>query len=374
VAPEVVDFQQQVVGTGGVGVAIAAPGAIQQASTYTLSFTNPAVWQNDPTVAYTLANETTGAVVEEGVVSGGQREIPPLEGFIVDIRNETAVAVIDSTVRFTGEGGTYLPVVRPASISAAVSSRFVPLPADFEVHFTEAVADTSLRLAFGMREIPTPFYLQNVMTRARQDFVVLEDVPELQNGEYDHGELIVIVSGEAPGVPPQLEGGRWRSNWAIRLLPPDPALEPDTPVVPPAPGAVLHFRTSKPFQTGDRVTFSVQPPAFEQERAAAALGDIVVVPNPYVATSVFEPPNTYRTGRGERRIYFMNLPPECTIRIYTLTGQLVQTLQHQATIDDGQLAWDLVSRDGMNVAYGVYVYHVEAPGLGEHIGRFALIK
>ena len=70
----------------------------------------------------------------------------------------------------------------------------------------------------------------------------------------------------------------------------------------------------------------------------------------------------------------MNLPRECTIRIYTITGQLVQTLHHDSTGDDGQLAWDLVSRDGMNIAYGIYLFHVEAPGVGDHIGRFAVIK
>ena len=31
-------------------------------------------------------------------------------------------------------------------------------------------------------------------------------------------------------------------------------------------------------------------------------------------------------------------------------------------------------RDGMNVAYGVYLFHVDAPGVGEHVGRFAVIK
>jgi hypothetical protein len=93
-----------------------------------------------------------------------------------------------------------------------------------------------------------------------------------------------------------------------------------------------------------------------------------------VATSRFEPANPYLVGRGERRIYFMNLPPECTIRIYTLTGELVQTLTHSSALDDGQEPWDLTSRDGMDVAYGVYLFHVDAPGVGESVGRFALIK
>jgi hypothetical protein len=70
----------------------------------------------------------------------------------------------------------------------------------------------------------------------------------------------------------------------------------------------------------------------------------------------------------------MNLPATCTIRIYTVTGQLVQTLSHDTSIDDGQEPWDLVTKDGMNAAYGIYIFHVDAPGIGEHVGRFAVIK
>ena len=52
----------------------------------------------------------------------------------------------------------------------------------------------------------------------------------------------------------------------------------------------------------------------------------------------------------------------------------MQTLTHDAAVDDGQEPWNLVSRDGMDVAYGVYIFHVDAPGVGETVGRFALIK
>jgi hypothetical protein len=57
-----------------------------------------------------------------------------------------------------------------------------------------------------------------------------------------------------------------------------------------------------------------------------------------------------------------------------MSGHLVQELQHNGTIDDGQEPWNLVSRDGMNIAFGVYVYHVDAPGIGSHIDKFAVIK
>ncbi len=374
VAP-VLDTQvTRAIGTGSVGIEITSPAVIQQPADYELIFTNASPWQTDPDVGYLLTNRTTGSTVEAGTITNGRREIPPLEGFVIDIRNDTKVALIDSTIQWTGEGGTFTPTVRPASANPAVASRFIALPADFEMVFTEAVADTSLRLAFGMLEIPTRFYISNLTSGERQPFVILEDDPATRNGAYDHGELIAIVSGATPGTEPELAGGKWTSNWSIRLVPPDPQLEPDVPVTPPGVGARLGFRTTKPFQTGDEVTFSLQPGSYSADKAKIDLDDIIVVPNPYVATNTFEPANPFRAGRGERRIYFMNLPAQCTIRIYTVTGSLVQTLEHDSVRDDGQLAWDLVSRDGMNIAFGVYIYHVTAPGVGEKIGRFAVIK
>jgi hypothetical protein len=81
-----------------------------------------------------------------------------------------------------------------------------------------------------------------------------------------------------------------------------------------------------------------------------------------------------QTGRGERRIDFINLPSECTIRIYTVNGALVTTLGKEEAPTNGSLSWNLVTRDNMDVAYGLYVFHVDAPGVGEYIGKFAIIK
>lgn len=57
-----------------------------------------------------------------------------------------------------------------------------------------------------------------------------------------------------------------------------------------------------------------------------------------------------------------------------MSAQLVQTLYHNSNIDNGQEPWNLVSRDGMNIAYGVYVFHIDAPGVGSYIGKFAIMK
>ena len=122
-------------------------------------------------------------------------------------------------------------------------------------------------------------------------------------------------------------------------------------------------------------SFTTVAPHIDTPTAKSDLEKINVVPNPYVATNVIEPSNKVsRTSRGYRRLYFDHLPPQCTIRIYTQAGELVRVLQHDSGLDDGKEFWDLLTKDNMEVAYGLYFFHVEAPGLGEKVGKFVIIK
>ena len=120
--------------------------------------------------------------------------------------------------------------------------------------------------------------------------------------------------------------------------------------------------------------FTVNGARVDNNEAQNDLQNITVVPNPYRAAASWETASPFAFGRGERRIYFNNLPQKCTIRIYTVRGYLVDSIYHDSIAENGSESWDLVSKDGMDVAYGIYVYHVDAPGIGEHIGKFALIK
>ena len=80
------------------------------------------------------------------------------------------------------------------------------------------------------------------------------------------------------------------------------------------------------------------------------------------------------SGRGERRIDFRNLPKECTISIFAISGRRIKVIEHFGSNDQSIATWNLQSDDGLDVSYGVYIYHVDAPGIGEKIGRFAIIK
>ncbi|PJA53118.1 MAG: T9SS C-terminal target domain-containing protein, partial [Candidatus Marinimicrobia bacterium CG_4_9_14_3_um_filter_48_9] len=87
-----------------------------------------------------------------------------------------------------------------------------------------------------------------------------------------------------------------------------------------------------------------------------------------------EPQHLYSSGRGTRKIDFIHLPSKCTIKIFTLSGKLVDTFEHDATGENGAESWDMLSRDGLEIAYGIYIFHVDAPGIGTHVGKFAVIK
>jgi len=95
-----------------------------------------------------------------------------------------------------------------------------------------------------------------------------------------------------------------------------------------------------------------------------------VVPNPYIASSIFD--QSASGVLGGRKVVFRNLPSNSTIRIFTITGELVRLLEHQNS--GGDESWDLLNEDGLEVASGTYIFHVEAAGLGNTIGRVAIIK
>jgi hypothetical protein len=111
---------------------------------------------------------------------------------------------------------------------------------------------------------------------------------------------------------------------------------------------------------------------------------VYVVPNPASAETMapwaLESNNDDPTGL---KVEFRHLPAAvCTIRIYSLAGDLVITIVHDRMedLDNGDYAstgtetWDLVSRNGQDVASGVYIFSVEADGFDTRVGKFVVIR
>ena len=114
------------------------------------------------------------------------------------------------------------------------------------------------------------------------------------------------------------------------------------------------------------------------DKIKSALDLINVVPNPYYAYS------TYETGRIDNRVRITNLPNKCKVKIFTLNGTLVRTFdrdvsgQEDLNIEEKGTAfvhgrrlpfqdWDLKNQSGISVASGLYIIHIDVPGVGEKI-------
>ncbi|MCK5086765.1 MAG: hypothetical protein KAQ90_04545, partial [Melioribacteraceae bacterium] len=200
------------------------------------------------------------------------------------------------------------------------------------------------------------------------------------NGQWDWGEPILLRPTDAQGatVSYYVQFSLKKDSVIItEEVIDDTTSIFDTTIVSfdpilPEEGDIYTVRTKKPFEAGDLYEYNTKSASYSSQEAKNDLDNIYVVPNPYVAFSIAEEPGRTPDKRGDRLLQFRNLPPECTIRIYTITGELVETINKN---DFTSMAtWDLLSFEGQRVAYGVYVYHIDVPGVGEKIGRIAVIK
>jgi hypothetical protein len=86
---------------------------------------------------------------------------------------------------------------------------------------------------------------------------------------------------------------------------------------------------------------------------------INVVPNPYNAFSEYE------RNKLDTRIKIINLPEQCTIRIYSTNGKLIRTIKKDSplTFQD----WNLTNHANIPISSGMYLIHVEVPGVGDRV-------
>ncbi|MBL51674.1 MAG: hypothetical protein CMG57_06925 [Candidatus Marinimicrobia bacterium] len=245
-----------------------------------------------------------------------------------------------------------------AAVVGVFSQGGTAFPADYEVRFSSTIIDTG-----SFAGILTPFEIYKTtmgMIPEKQRFAILKRQPNESNDTWDSHDEIVLFEGDGFSSP----------TWMIKFLQPPE----DTPIVP-TDGDIYHIATSRPFTTNDLFTFITSASRIDENQFNNDLEKIAVVPNPYVVTNALERLDRQNPrDRGPRRLYFNHLPAKCTIRIYTITGELVKSLVHNSTIDDGKEYWDLTTSDNFPIAYGVYIFHVDAGELGEKIGRFAVIK
>ena len=123
-----------------------------------------------------------------------------------------------------------------------------------------------------------------------------------------------------------------------------------------------------PFYTFNTANIS---PVIDEGLGKVALNNVRVVPNPYYAQSAYE------GSQLDNIVKITNLPKECTVKIYTVNGQLVKAF-HKSENDDQhrvEIVWNLKNEGSVDIASGVYLIHIDAGALGATtVKLFAVMK
>ena len=82
-------------------------------------------------------------------------------------------------------------------------------------------------------------------------------------------------------------------------------------------------------------------------------------------------PVPFIPSRGDADITFTNISPICTIKIYTLNGELVRTIEH--TSGKTSYSWDVTNGKGDRLGSGVYLYLIDSKG-SKKKGKLIIIR
>jgi hypothetical protein len=165
-------------------------------------------------------------------------------------------------------------------------------------------------------------------------------------------------------------GNRWRATAFII----DFQLATDATY--PLSGDVYQVDWDRPFFESDTIRFTVSSDdSLDTGDLSSDMKNIKVVPNPYVMTNLMEPALSNPFLNQRRRLLFTHIPATCTIKIFTISGVLVDKIIVENEPDNGIVHWDMLTREGLEIAAGMYLYHVESEVTGdEKLGKFAVIK
>ncbi|QNL20870.1 hypothetical protein HZR84_02565 [Hyphobacterium sp. CCMP332] len=106
-----------------------------------------------------------------------------------------------------------------------------------------------------------------------------------------------------------------------------------------------------------------------KEKGQSDLDIIRVVPNPYYAYSEYE------QSQVDKNVKITNLPGKCKISIFSMNGSLIRQFNRNIPEDIPGLGlssqnWELTNEEGIPVASGVYLIHIDAGELGEKVVKF----
>ncbi len=307
-----------------------------------------------------LLNETTGDTVlaDQTLMDASPQEYPVVEGWRVMVTDgvlasrglvQTGFSGADTTLAWSGVVQQSIPW---AFDNPAYVWSHEPFRCTYELRYT-GDSTRSCWILDGYYEIDNvyqvPFEIWNT-TRNERVSLAVHDLES--DGEWQPYDPLVIVDYPYDSLASvAAESFPFRYSWMFQF---------DSEVFGPATGDIFTVFGAPVNGPGDRFTFKVD--GVDATAAAGDLKNIKAVPNPYFVRNG----NAGRVGE----LQFKNLPDKCTIRIYTMAGDLVETLDH---VGSGEAYWNLLSSNNQQVASGIYIFHVESD-YGEFLGRFAVVK
>ena len=360
-------------GSGRVRLDVVATDSLRAGHEYRLSFASPSP-DSIRATSYSLIDSSadgerrlfaTGSELDGHAIGVAGAGVLPVVSTPLVPASDTSLTRLRpgsaTTVRFA----VNLVALSQAAIQAGRSQnvRRPGYPDDWWIEFDSVVRDTGI-LTSPARPAKFRIFARTADGPRQLDFRFND---RNGSGTLDHAtESIDVLTYKTP--TPNAFDATWRIQFDSRT---DTL---STPLVRPSAGDTLDVRILRPFGASDSLRFAVRPQQVEPAAAKAAWSEKpYVVPNPYVGSASFEPAPIGSSGRGDRRVEFRAIPVGSTIRVYTVRGGLVRTLRQDGSTA-GFVPWDMRNRDNLDIAPGLYVFHVDAPGVGTYVGKFAVVK
>jgi hypothetical protein len=365
--------------TGKVGYKIVDPRLIKNNVQYQIVFEDTIIASSTASNAtytpvtknFSLIDKSTGnRLIDHSTNLAQGFEFPITDGFRISLFN-VAQVTLNSDSSYWSSDSIYTPAITPFRYSKTFGTAW---PNDYLIEVGTVGMDTSqVFAASGTKTLPaTPvnFTVREFKTGNKVKFAFWEnDALKGQEGMLtaftDRSKTDEVIILEKVGT---VENS---PTWSIKF---DIAAN-DSLHRSPVAGEKLKIRTYKPFLSNDIYDFTTSGQRIDQKLAKAELDKIRVVPNPYVVSNSWEPLSPYTSGRGPRELHFTHLPSKCTIRIFNVRGQLVREINHDSpNIADGTEVWNMLTKDELDISYGIYIYHIDAGSIGQTTGKFAVVK
>ena len=354
--------------TGEISFEIIDPTAVLGGHVYEISFEDTTIAGKETdtlrTKNFTVWDATDDVlVIDQSTLLDIGDEIPIFDGIQLTLINEKNVSINED------KSGWNRDVVNPYSFSPVtfIGVKGEKRPNDYQLIIGEPGMSASKDTSIGIYKLPSKsvnFKVINLVDGSEVIFAFAELNGSDGNftvdpDDADNTDIIMFLERN--------KAGKLVYTWQLFMNTKKNGENPQA-------GDTLNLYLNKPFLSYDLYRFEMKEASVSEENARQSLSDIRVVPNPYIVTAAWEPQNTYNSGRGPREIHFINLPAQCTIRIYDVNGTLVDRLDHNSSIEVGEEIWDVLSKENLDISYGIYLYHIDAPGIGQKTGTFAIIK